>query len=153
MHVYQAGLDFVSVWKDLVPVRVYRGLYMRPSPLWHDCSLRITPEPPQGRTPWLEFLVIFDFLHHDRSVCVCGGGGGGGGREILYINRIKNAKEKLVKCATEVACLSFFVQSCTGRARCFGLCAPHQCSADKVVHKIGRFQKFNPARKIEFKFA
>ena len=41
---------------------------------------------------------------------------------------LTNSKEKLVKCATEVA----------------------RCILYKVVHKIGRVRKFNCAREIEF---
>ena len=43
-----------------------------------------------------------------------------------------NSKEKLVKCATEVARL-------------------HRVSI-QVMHKIGRLRKFNRAREIEFNF-
>ena len=42
-----------------------------------------------------------------------------------------NSKEKLVKCATEVAHLGFYT---------------------KIVHKIGHLQKLNRSREIEFNF-
>ena len=73
--------------------------------------------------PWFEFLAIFDFLHHGIEKVE---------RHLLWKFHNKNSKEKLVKCATEVARLHrVSIQSCT---------------------QNGRLRKFNRAREIEFNF-
>ena len=71
----------------------------------------------------LSFWSFLTFLHNGIQKVE---------RHFLWKFHKKNSKEKLVKCATEVARL-------------------HRVSY-KVVHKIGRLRKFNHAREIEFNF-